>query len=823
MASEPPNSNNPRNSNPATPQSIPLQDLSRPPDSEDIVGISAIAPGGHGNTGGGRTLLRGRESLSGRGAFGRYERVSTGSPTATHRMPGGPSGLPQIVTNSPYEDDDVHHLSPGTRGGFQDAMGFAGLSFQGESAGQGLSPISPWPSETPTPGMGGPSSGREEYEYFSPVETDTTPLTDPTHLQPISGTSYQTPTRRRADTHNTVRFASQSPSSRLGDDLPRAEEGRLGRDGTLRTSGSLSRDRSRSLSPGNSPLHRAGSIVRQMSQRVVNISNEPEVVEQSMRRKSSVRHPREIPFMDAPPELPAMAEFAHDMPIEPQPEKMSRVSIGRRKSSKGWTPPVNPLKGRTLGIFTPDNALRQMLCNILISPITEPFILFLILIQTILLAVDSSKSVYSDERSKNWGTTWIDYALLAIFSIYTLELIARIIVSGFILNAEEYSSIDRKQKGFASAIIDKGKNIISPQRQPSKKVGVDGIEPQPSILRSLTGLQGYGDDTGGSDHKQRFRLARRAFLRHSFNRLDFIAVVSFWISFILGLTGLESEKHIYVFRMLSCLRILRLLGITSGTSVILRSLKKAAPLLVNVAFLIGFFWLLFAIVGVQSFKSSFRRNCVWVDPSPDPILGAQPNFTNTQSFTLCGGYLEKTNGTPMPWVDLNGVPGAASHKGYLCPQNSFCVQSENPYNGTVSFDNILQSLELIFVIMSSNTFSDLLYYTTNTDYLVAATFFAAGIVILSFWLMNLLVAVITSSFQVIREEGKQSAFAAEETDLPATEEDATTRVPALMKLYQKTEFFWVLVIIYGLCVQALRSADMGRDRQIFIGMDLTPI
>jgi voltage-dependent calcium channel len=64
------------------------------------------------------------------------------------------------------------------------------------------------------------------------------------------------------------------------------------------------------------------------------------------------------------------------------------------------------------------------------------------------------------------------------------------------------------------------------------------------------------------------RLARRAYLRHSFNRMDFIAVVSYWIALVLELTGVMTQHHIYVFRMLSCLRIFRLLGITEGTSVL---------------------------------------------------------------------------------------------------------------------------------------------------------------------------------------------------------------------------------------------------------------
>ena len=75
----------------------------------------------------------------------------------------------------------------------------------------------------------------------------------------------------------------------------------------------------------------------------------------------------------------------------------------------------------------------------------------------------------------------------------------------------------------------------------------------------------------------------------------------------------------------------------------------------------------------------------------------------------------------MPWLKSDATTNASSyHKGYLCPKGSKCIEGSNPYNGTVSFDNVLQALQLVFVIMSGNTFSDLLYYTTESDYLTAA-------------------------------------------------------------------------------------------------------
>ncbi|KAL2168472.1 hypothetical protein VTG60DRAFT_7274 [Thermothelomyces hinnuleus] len=326
------------------------------------------------------------------------------------------------------------------------------------------------------------------------------------------------------------------------------------------------------------------------------------------------------------------------------------------------------------------------------------------------------------------------------------------------------------------------------------------------------------------EEQQRLHLARRAFLRHGFNRLDFVAVVSFWISFVLGITGLENKHHVYVFRMLSSLRIIRLLALTKDNLIILRSLKKSAPLLVRVSFLMGFFWLLFAIIGVQSFKSSLSRQCTWINPEDPTNFDA--SFTPDLSF--CGGHVNLTTNKTDPWVYSSSptknlsseflIPGASSAKGFICPRGSICLKQDNPFNGTVHFDDIGHSLELVFVIMSANTFSDLMYYTVSSDFLPAALFFGAGIIIMMLWMTNLLIAVITSSFQVIREESKASAFTAEEEPpiFQTSMDHGLRRQSALQRITEKTSWVWVLVIAYGLFCQCLRSASMSRRREHFI-------
>ncbi|KAL9594672.1 MAG: hypothetical protein Q9219_006910 [cf. Caloplaca sp. 3 TL-2023] len=798
-------------------QSIPLQDLSHPPD------ISINDGDGFGHrrsvSGRARALLGNRQSFHGRiNTSSRYERLAEGSPTRHERSQ---SDLPRITTprnahQPPYAYEDGE-LSPVNMGDFQAAITSVSIDFQ--PAGPSRSSTA-YPSGKRASTLGiisesgnaamfsnptRPAVSESEENYISPTDNDRTPLTDARFLQPISGATSSTLFGQR---HNRQR-------SMLGDDLPNAEAG-------LRpTSTYSSRTLSRSLSTSgpSSPLTRAGTMMRKMSQRVVNLSNEPDPIEPSPRRQPESRQD----VLEGPPIFPAMQAYAHDEPqIDlPEPEK-ARPFMSATHVTGDWQQNSNPLRGNTLGIFSPDNWLRLWLCEVLVHPVTEPVILVLIVIQTILLAIDSAPSKSSGHSIEIWKSSWLHFPLLVLFVIYTLEICARCVVSGFIKNPYEYSTVNWNV-GFLKVIFDQARRLFTPnRRQATIHVGKT-IDPQESIIRSFTGLQLQPNQPGHSRQQQRVRLARRAFLRHSFNRLDFLAVVSFWISFILEIVKVEQNQHVYVFRMLSCLRILRLLGLTSGTSVILRSLKKAAPLLVNVAFLIGFFWLLFAVVGVQCFKSSFRRTCVWYDPLYDPLTNSTARANNytlditSGNLQLCGGYLNASTGKEEPWRDSNLVPNVNNiTKGYLCPKNSLCIENQNPYNGTVSFDNVLQSLQLVFVIMSSNTFSDLLYFMTDSDWLASALFFAFGIVIMSFWLMNLLVAVITSSFQVIREESKGSAFTADEQIYPLMDEEEPVKISPLRQLYDKTYWVWIVVITFGLVSQSLRSASMGHRREKFV-------
>jgi voltage-dependent calcium channel len=410
-----------------------------------------------------------------------------------------------------------------------------------------------------------------QHDYFS----DSAPLTST--AQPISGAGMargaEAPGRNSFQTISDV----DEPRSPLS---PRTQDPRntkmlgfdLGQDyaNKHRSYGETlaPRDQRLSRAPGTA-LHRAGSIVRAMSQRVVNLSGEGDALEQQQRQSRSRspsadgRRPSNLAYMSSdtgyqsqvyPPEKPNDPRFT--FVNEPASFQEPRV------------PMANPLKGRSLGIFSPDNPIRVKLCDLLVNPYTEPLILMLIVLQAILLAVEASPNVFEpgNERPPRWGGSTIEWVMLGLFVIFTLELIARIIVSGFIWNPTEYSTVDRK-KGFKAVVADKYNDVFGPQRQRSVNKGHREENFGPSTFtRSFTVMHGQRlPET--VEEAQRMQLARRAFLRHGFNRLDFTAVVSFWITFGLSITGIEMEYHFFIFRMMSCLRIVRLLALTNGTAV----------------------------------------------------------------------------------------------------------------------------------------------------------------------------------------------------------------------------------------------------------------
>ena len=96
----------------------------------------------------------------------------------------------------------------------------------------------------------------------------------------------------------------------------------------------------------------------------------------------------------------------------------------------------------------------------------------------------------------------------------------------------------------------------------------------------------------------------RGYLYDSWNLLDGSIVI---ISLISLLDSIDSLNFLRALRVLRALRPLRLLHRFPGMQVVVISLMKAGPAIVNVMVVLLLFWLIFGILGVQIFKGTFYQ------------------------------------------------------------------------------------------------------------------------------------------------------------------------------------------------------------------------
>jgi len=384
------------------PQSIPLRDLTRPPDSADL------GDGQLRNSRGRSLLSTGSRPMSGHNNGPRYERLGDTSPSPTDREGHRPGRVPPLTMpgrqGRTFEDELETPSSPvGNPADFQAAMGFAGLLVPDISVSHAPRTNTPSYGSADFDGHSLYGDAVDEHTSYFSSESDRVPLTDPNSLQPLSGAQPFTPSGQKHDrsaSFHSVSFDRPEPryrGSRLGDNLPDAEAGLSPHGGRSRSHSyghSLTPDsRTRSRSPSNaSALSRAGSIVRAMSQRVVNLSGEAELIEMSARmeaeaareasREQSISslgslsdesETRYQPKHKADP-LAAGQQYRENLPTQPV-EKAMRF-FGGAAPQPSWEEepekPPNPLRGKSLGYFSAESRIRNGLCDLLVYPLYPP-------------------------------------------------------------------------------------------------------------------------------------------------------------------------------------------------------------------------------------------------------------------------------------------------------------------------------------------------------------------------------------------------------------------------------------------------------------------
>ncbi|KAJ1930028.1 calcium channel protein, partial [Linderina pennispora] len=186
----------------------------------------------------------------------------------------------------------------------------------------------------------------------------------------------------------------------------------------------------------------------------------------------------------------------------------------------------------------------------------------------------------------------------------------------------------------------------------------------------------------------------RPFLRHTYNRLDLISLAAFWVAAAISSTHRHKEV-ITLLDALAAIRFVRFMSLTPGSHSVIGSLKRSAPMLGKVSLYMGFFFLVFACLGVTIFRGAFSRRCI----SAATLESAVPE-------RYCCSYME--NGRRQPYLVGVGTPTVhQSPRAYACPQGQICMTVGNPSNSLMNYDNIFASAVQVFIVASAQGWADI--------------------------------------------------------------------------------------------------------------------
>jgi hypothetical protein len=226
----------------------------------------------------------------------------------------------------------------------------------------------------------------------------------------------------------------------------------------------------------------------------------------------------------------------------------------------------------------------------------------------------------------------------------------------------------------------------------------------------------------------------QAYLKDSWNRLDFFIVVCGWLPFILQYANLNVDVNVSAVRTVRVLKILRSVKSISGMRLLVQSLISSLPMLGDVITLLCLIFFIFGIIGLQFFAGNFRYTC-WMPTN-------QVNSTVNTTWALADGD-QLCSALPTP-------PSGS----YVCDEGQVCdyknpgtgAINSNPENGLIAFDNIGVGILTIFTCITLEGWVDVMYLAIDQGGAGAAFYFIFLILIGALFVLNLFVAVIVDAY-----------------------------------------------------------------------------
>uniref|UniRef100_A0A8C0VX34 Voltage-dependent L-type calcium channel subunit alpha n=1 Tax=Cyanistes caeruleus TaxID=156563 RepID=A0A8C0VX34_CYACU len=228
-------------------------------------------------------------------------------------------------------------------------------------------------------------------------------------------------------------------------------------------------------------------------------------------------------------------------------------------------------------------------------------------------------------------------------------------------------------------------------------------------------------------------LHPNAYVRNGWNLLDFVIVIVGLFSVILEQLTKETDggSHSggkpggFDVKALRAFRVLRPLRLVSGVpslQVVLNSIIKAMVPLLHIALLVLFVIIIYAIIGLELFIGKMHKSCFLIDSvedDPAPCAFSGNGRQCVMNGTECKGG----------WVGPNG--------------------------GITNFDNFAFAMLTVFQCITMEGWTDVLYWVNDAIGCEWPWIYFVSLIILgSFFVLNLVLGVLSGEFSKEREKAK---------------------------------------------------------------------
>ncbi|XP_032306804.1 sodium channel protein 60E isoform X3 [Drosophila ananassae] len=240
-----------------------------------------------------------------------------------------------------------------------------------------------------------------------------------------------------------------------------------------------------------------------------------------------------------------------------------------------------------------------------------------------------------------------------------------------------------------------------------------------------------------------FLLNKYTYLRNPWNWLDFVVITSGYATIGMEVGNLAGLR---TFRVL---RALKTVSIMPGLKTIINALLHSFRQLAEVMTLTIFCLMVFALFALQVYMGELRNKCVRQVPS---------DWTNVSHSDWqiwvndTDNWLYDEEELPVLCGNLTG----ARH----CPMEYVCLcVGENPNHGYTNFDNFMWSMLTTFQLITLDYWENVYNMVLATCGPMSVSFFTVVVFFGSFYLINLMLAVVALSYEeeaeITNEERKK--------------------------------------------------------------------